>query len=185
MDTSGWGLAAAPPLLRSAPHSLHVVSHATFTCSCFEATPITYSEACRCPSICKQFLSVQSLPRQELAHAASLPPHPAHCYTEGDVVILREKRASRGHSNEGVLTKLGQSKTLNTHRGVVQHSDIIGKQPRQVVQSSKGTVFRLHEPTLGEYVRLTPRLVTPVRFPPYYSAEQKVNITRSTLKMQT
>jgi hypothetical protein len=31
------------------------------------------------------------------------------------------------------------------------------------VRSSKGYEYRVYEPTLAEYVRLTPRLVTPVR----------------------
>jgi tRNA (adenine57-N1/adenine58-N1)-methyltransferase len=59
--------------------------------------------------------------------------------------------------------KLQASKTTHSHRGVIKHADIIGKEQRQLVQSSKGSSYRIHEPTLAEYVRLTPRLVTPVR----------------------
>jgi tRNA A58 N-methylase Trm61 len=86
--------------------------------------------------------------------------HHAHCCTEGDVVILRDKKDS---SNEGTLLKLNASKKIHTHRGVIDHADIIGKEARQTVRSSKGATYRIHEPTLAEYVRLTPRLVTPVR----------------------
>lgn len=93
-----------------------------------------------------------------------LHSHPtAHIFADGDVVILREKRDA---SHDGTLIKLQSSKTTGTHRGTIEHSNIIGKQPRQVVQSSKGTTYRIHEPTLAEYVRLTPRLVTPVRLSP-------------------
>lgn len=80
-------------------------------------------------------------------------------FKEGDVVLLRAKQ----DTIDGRLVKLQTSKTENTHRGVVDHTNIIGKAARQVVRSSKGFEFRVHEPTLAEYVRLTPRLVTPVR----------------------
>jgi tRNA (adenine57-N1/adenine58-N1)-methyltransferase len=75
-------------------------------------------------------------------------------------VLLRDKRDA---SHDGLLVKLQASKTTHSHRGVVKHADVIGKEPRQLVVSSKGSAYRIHEPTLAEYVRLTPRLVTPVR----------------------
>jgi tRNA (adenine57-N1/adenine58-N1)-methyltransferase len=59
---------------------------------------------------------------------------------------------------------LQASKVAHTHRGVIKHEEIIGKEPRQLVVSSKGSSSRIHEPTLAEYVRLTPRIVTPVRY---------------------
>ncbi|KAF1366112.1 S-adenosyl-L-methionine-dependent methyltransferase [Lizonia empirigonia] len=77
---------------------------------------------------------------------------------EGDIVLLRAKQ----DTIDGRLVKLQTSKTENTHRGVVDHANIIGKEARQVVRSSKGFEYRVHEPTLAEYVRLTPRLVTPL-----------------------
>lgn len=49
-----------------------------------------------------------------------------------------------------------------TRLGNIEHSSIIGKQPRDVVISSKGKPLRVHAPTLEEYIVLTPRLVTPV-----------------------
>jgi tRNA (adenine57-N1/adenine58-N1)-methyltransferase catalytic subunit len=76
-------------------------------------------------------------------------------------VILRDKRDA---SHDGTLVKLRHAKTTYTHRGTLEHADIIGKRPRQIVHSSKGSAYRIHEPTLAEYVRLTPRIVTPVRF---------------------
>jgi tRNA (adenine57-N1/adenine58-N1)-methyltransferase len=75
-------------------------------------------------------------------------------------VLLRDKRDA---SHDGLLVKLQAFKTTHSHRGVVKHADVIGKEPRQLVVSSKGSAYRIHEPTLAEYVRLTPRLVTPVR----------------------
>lgn len=75
-------------------------------------------------------------------------------------MLLREKTDASG---DGRLVKLEVSKNFQSHRGVIKHGDVIGKEPRQLVSSSKGSSFRVHEPTLAEYVRLTPRLVTPVR----------------------
>ncbi|KAG9189817.1 hypothetical protein G6011_06685 [Alternaria panax] len=77
---------------------------------------------------------------------------------QGDVVLLREAKETQ----DGRLVKLQASKSTGTHRGVIQHQDVIGKEPRQTVASHKGATFRVHEPTLAEYVRLTPRLVTPI-----------------------
>jgi tRNA (adenine57-N1/adenine58-N1)-methyltransferase len=74
-------------------------------------------------------------------------------------VLLRDKKDA---SQDGMLVKLQASHLAHSHRGVIDHADIIGKEPRQMVQSSKGYSYRIHEPTLGEYVRLTPRIVTPV-----------------------
>jgi tRNA (adenine57-N1/adenine58-N1)-methyltransferase len=75
-------------------------------------------------------------------------------------VLLRDKKSLY---HEGRLLRLRASKEANTHKGTIKHNDVIGKEPRQLVQSHKGVSFRLHEPTLADYVRLTPRLVTPVR----------------------
>ncbi|KAF2709614.1 hypothetical protein K504DRAFT_467577 [Pleomassaria siparia CBS 279.74] len=105
-----------------------------------------------------QFCAERSQARRELSLLSTTSAR-SH-FTDGDVVILREKRDS---SNDGTLIKLQSSKVVHNHRGTINHSDIIGKQPRQTTNSSKGTTFRIHEPTLAEYVRLTPRLVTPVR----------------------
>lgn len=74
-------------------------------------------------------------------------------------MLLREKKDA---SHDGMLVKLQASHSAHSHRGVVSHADVIGKEPRQMVTSSKGFSYRIYEPTLAEYVRLTPRLVTPV-----------------------
>lgn len=73
--------------------------------------------------------------------------------------MLRDKKDA---SHEGRLIRLQPSQTTDTHRGSLQHDDMIGKEPRQIVTSSRRSPFRLHEPTLADYVRLTRRLVTPI-----------------------
>jgi tRNA A58 N-methylase Trm61 len=81
-------------------------------------------------------------------------------FEEGDVVLLREKKWDPSH--DGILLNLGASKELSTHRGKLKHAEIIGKNVRQVVETARGHGYRIHEPTLAEYVRLSPRLVTPI-----------------------
>lgn len=79
-------------------------------------------------------------------------------FREGDVVLLRGKK----EIVDGTLLKLQATKTTHSHRGVISHANIIGTEARQIVRSSKGYEYRVYEPTLAEYVRLTPRLVTPL-----------------------
>lgn len=94
-------------------------------------------------------------PARTFSTSASL----RRAFKEGDVVLLREKK----ELVDGKLVKLQASKSIHTHRGVIEHANVIGKEPRQIVRSSKGSEYRVLTPTLAEYVRLTPRLVTPVR----------------------
>lgn len=97
-------------------------------------------------------------PARHFGTSASL----RRAFKEGDVVLLRPKK----DAVDGTLVKLQAAKTTQTHRGVIEHANVIGKETRQIVRSSKGFEYRVHEPTLAEYVRLTPRLVTPVRLLP-------------------
>lgn len=106
---------------------------------------------------------------QRLQHSAC-PRIPAHrnftstacCYRpfkEGDFVILRPRRDD---GNDGLMFRLDPEKTQSTHHGAFTHSSIIGKEPRQTVLSSRQVGYRVHAPTLAEYVRLSRRLVTPL-----------------------
>lgn len=76
---------------------------------------------------------------------------------EGDVVILRRIK------KPSLLAKpLKSGESIGTNFGNIRHDDIIGKSYRDTVKSSQNKYARIHRPTLGEYVTLTPRLVTPV-----------------------
>jgi hypothetical protein len=83
-------------------------------------------------------------------------------FKEGDVVLVK---ASKDTSHfEGRLTKpLSPEGEVQTHRGPLKHSAIISQRVRDTISTAKGVSFRLHEPTLSEYVVFTPRIVTPVR----------------------
>lgn len=108
---------------------------------------------------------------QQLQRAASFSVHAARSFTsgaclhriyrEGDIVILRPKRGPSA-THDGLLVKLNPTKTVSTHQGVLEHTDILGKEPRQTVYTSRGAAYRVHEPTLAEYVRLSRRIVTPI-----------------------
>ncbi|OJD36950.1 trna (adenine-n-)-methyltransferase [Diplodia corticola] len=105
------------------------------------------SPALRAPARCRQCL--RSLSTQ--AHAK--------VFAEGDVVLLRDRNRPR---NPGILTKpLKAGVVIVNQHGSLPHSDIIGKRIRDNLQTTK-TQYRIQEPTLDEYVRMTPRIVTPI-----------------------
>ncbi|CAI6335877.1 unnamed protein product [Periconia digitata] len=109
-------------------------------------------------------------PGMKVARATlrGLPANPRRCFSatafcrrpfeERDYVLLKKKR---GYDDQGTLCKLKSGHSYHNHFGVIHHNDIIGKEPRQVVKCGSNE-YRIHEPTLADYVRLTPRLVTPI-----------------------
>lgn len=87
-------------------------------------------------------------------------------FSEGDLVLLRQKQ---DRAAPPILSRpLKAGKRIESHKGIIQHDEIIGKRVRDLVQakktrSEKGPVdYRIHDVTLEEYVRLTRRLVTPI-----------------------
>ena len=81
-------------------------------------------------------------------------------HAESDIVLLQSTRNS---VSEPILTKpLSRDDTISTHKGNLSHADIIGKRARDIVQTAKGSGYRIHEVSLGDYVRLSKRLVTPI-----------------------
>lgn len=73
---------------------------------------------------------------------------------EGDCAIIRQKGQTLALT--APLHVKGQT---STRAGQVDHDTIIGKQPRDVIISSKNRELRVHIPTLEEYVVMTPRFV--------------------------
>jgi hypothetical protein len=68
-----------------------------------------------------------------------------------------------GSSDKWYLTQpLAAHKSVQSHYGVIPHTDIIGRSPRDILATNRGTEFRLTWPTLDEYVTKVPRMVTPV-----------------------
>lgn len=84
-----------------------------------------------------------------------------YSFQPGDSVLLNNSKDPSKSSF--FVQKLDASKVVHGHVGKIAHADVIGRSPRDTVTSSKNVWFRLVRPTLDDYVRLTPRLVTPVR----------------------
>ncbi|KAL8722908.1 MAG: hypothetical protein Q9225_000678 [Loekoesia sp. 1 TL-2023] len=76
---------------------------------------------------------------------------------EGDCAIVRYKGQTIG-----LTAPLRAKGRTSTRAGEVDHDTIIGKQPRDVVVSSKDRELRVQVPTLEEHIVMTPRLVTPI-----------------------
>lgn len=56
-----------------------------------------------------------------------------------------------------------QDGRIDLSRGHIAHNDIIGRETTPFfTRSSKGRLFRIEQPTLSQYLTLTPRIVTPV-----------------------
>ena len=80
---------------------------------------------------------------------------------EGDRILLRVKDESK----TPLFTKpLRPGKTIVSRWGSIGHEALIGRGARDVVMTSTGRELRIHIPSLHDYVKLTPRLVTPVSF---------------------
>jgi tRNA (adenine57-N1/adenine58-N1)-methyltransferase len=81
-------------------------------------------------------------------------------FAQGDRVLVHSIKRNR---TEALLTKpLSPTGVINYHGSEIRHADIIGKAPTTTVIAANGTICRLLDPTLGEYVCLTKRLVTPI-----------------------
>ncbi|KAL8842420.1 MAG: hypothetical protein Q9170_000548 [Blastenia crenularia] len=76
---------------------------------------------------------------------------------EGDRAIVRLKGQTIA-----LTAPLHLDGRTSTRAGEVGHDAIIGKQPRDVVMSSKDKELRVQIPTLEEYIIMAPRLVTPI-----------------------
>lgn len=82
---------------------------------------------------------------------------------EGDIVILR--RADRVDDRPTFTRPLKKGAAIETHYGTIKHDDLIGRiKNRDTITTTTGRRVRVHVPTLAEYVTLTPRIVTPVRY---------------------
>ena len=87
-------------------------------------------------------------------------------FAVGDHVVLRPTKDRS--ASPALRGPLKQGKRIETHKGVIQQDDIIGKRVRELVRTTPpksgkdGYDFRIHEATMDEYVRFSRRLVTPI-----------------------
>ncbi|RPA78666.1 hypothetical protein BJ508DRAFT_363682 [Ascobolus immersus RN42] len=80
-------------------------------------------------------------------------------YQEGDYVLAK---SLKDQSKTFLFGPLKQDKKQGTHQGDITHAQIIGKSVREIIMTHKGKPYRLHTPTLEEYVSRVKRLVTPI-----------------------
>ncbi|KXT08233.1 hypothetical protein AC579_1292 [Pseudocercospora musae] len=86
-------------------------------------------------------------------------------FAADDLVLLRNKR---DRDAPPILRTLQPGRKIESHRGTIQHDDIIGSRPRDIVKArtskanKAATDFRLHSVTLDDYCKLSRRLVTPI-----------------------
>ncbi|KGQ01011.1 hypothetical protein PAAG_12323 [Paracoccidioides lutzii Pb01] len=88
-------------------------------------------------------------------YSSGTPGSKTFVFQEGDRVIINAKNP--------VLTKpLKKDDQTTVANGTIKHDDIIGKQSRDAVRTTKGSLLRITQPTLEDYIVLSPRHVTPV-----------------------
>ncbi|KAF7948926.1 hypothetical protein EAE96_008106 [Botrytis aclada] len=78
-----------------------------------------------------------------------------------DIVLLKPETNPRSAPTLSKPLKLGDHLVFRDHRKV-KSDDVIGKPYRSVVAGGRRALFRIYEPTLGEYCDNAPRIVTPI-----------------------
>ncbi|KAL2048498.1 hypothetical protein N7G274_000410 [Stereocaulon virgatum] len=91
------------------------------------------------------------------------PCVPNRLYSSSDVIQAGDRVLLQKGGRDPILSKvLRHQGWHNLQYGHVKHTDIIGKRTRDTVTTSRGEVYRLYLPTLADYIKMTPRLVTPI-----------------------
>ncbi|KAL4971286.1 S-adenosyl-L-methionine-dependent methyltransferase [Aspergillus desertorum] len=79
-------------------------------------------------------------------------------FREGDRVVINNVKR-----RQPILTApLRRGHKIDTPRGILDPDRIIGRGPREIVSTHKGTRFLVTLPTLEQYISMTPRHVTPI-----------------------
>ncbi|CAD6456855.1 ebbf0ab2-92d8-48ce-840b-b256193153db [Sclerotinia trifoliorum] len=78
-----------------------------------------------------------------------------------DVILLKPETNEKSLPTLTKPLKHGDSLVFRDHRKV-KADDVIGKPYRSVVAGGRRALFRVYEPTLGEYCDNAPRIVTPI-----------------------
>ncbi|KAF7877672.1 hypothetical protein EAF04_001343 [Stromatinia cepivora] len=81
-----------------------------------------------------------------------------------DVILLKPETNPKSMPTLSKPVKHGDSLVFRDHRKV-KADDVIGKPYRSVVAGGRRALFRIYEPTLGEYCDNAPRIVTPIYSP--------------------
>ena len=71
---------------------------------------------------------------------------PGHSFADGDLALLVDRRGRR------YMLTLSAEKTFHTHMGIVDHTDIIGREAGARIETNRGHILLAFHPTLGDYV---------------------------------
>ena len=69
-----------------------------------------------------------------------------HSFSDGDLALLVDRRGRR------YMLTLSAEKTFHTHMGIVDHTDIIGREAGARIETNRGHILLVFHPTLGDYV---------------------------------
>ncbi|KAM3070614.1 hypothetical protein ACMFMF_008066 [Clarireedia jacksonii] len=81
---------------------------------------------------------------------------------ENDIVLLKSRNNSKLAPLLTPPLKVGETINFKNHRWKLSADDVIGKPYRHIIDGPKGSSYRIYKPTLGDYVTLSPRIVTPI-----------------------
>jgi hypothetical protein len=89
-----------------------------------------------------------------------------------DVVLVRNLKTKSNDAAKPILSTplKPEGKLRISHGDSIDHDSLIGRQIRDAVPTLERGLYRIHQPSLAEYVKLSPRIVTPVGIFIQYSA---------------
>ena len=79
-----------------------------------------------------------------------------------DVILLKQKNNDKALAVLSKRLRPGGKIRLEGSRENIAVDDVLGKGVRDLVATNRGTEYRILQPSLAEYVDLSPRIVTPV-----------------------
>ncbi|KAJ8065797.1 hypothetical protein OCU04_006460 [Sclerotinia nivalis] len=103
-------------------------------------------------------------PSKSLSSSCSRRPFTQRLVRVNDVILLKPETNPKSIPTLSKPVKHGDSLVFRDHRKV-KADDVIGKPYRSVVAGGRRALFRIYEPTLGEYCDNAPRIVTPIYSP--------------------
>ncbi|KAK6544227.1 hypothetical protein TWF694_000930 [Orbilia ellipsospora] len=81
---------------------------------------------------------------------------------EGDCLYLKPRSSIARARDSFFLPKIEPGKITTTHKGNINHSDLIGRRVRDIVKLNTGSEYLITFPTLEEHILYSERGVTPI-----------------------
>ncbi|KEF54348.1 uncharacterized protein A1O9_09514 [Exophiala aquamarina CBS 119918] len=138
----------------------------------------------------RRVTNLSRCPQCNLKSTRALSTRDLSRFQEGDRFLLNKKKLSKP------LTQNGQH---GLDVGSIPHKDIIGREVSTpfFVRTDRGKLFRIEQPSLEQYIALTPRVVTPIyssyaetilslldiHAPPFYEGDNAKETTAPSLEI--